>query len=226
MWSDYRQANKRQGIKRLIEPFCYLPNQLTVLRLVMGILFFFILSLGLFDLALAVFIVATITDYFDGYLARKRGLISNFGRIADPLVDKIIICGGFIVFLAYAPEVLDAWMIVVILARELIISVLRGYVEFFKGIHFPGNWTGKWKMVGQSVTLCSLMLYVSHFDGVWWAWLWVDFAAWFTVTMTVYSGLLYLYGAGRLAQERARDIVVDREPHGILQDTGYSTKKG
>lgn len=209
VWSNYRQANRRWGVKRLLEPFYYLPNQLTVLRFVMGILFFFILSLGLLDLALAVFVIATITDFFDGHLARKRGLISNFGRIADPLVDKIIICGGFIVLAAYGQTVVGSWMAVVIVVRELIIGILRGYVEFFRGIRFPGSTAGKWKMTGQCITLCSILLYSSHFAGVWWARMWVDLAAWFTVGITVYSGLLYLYGTGHLLQKRARSIAIE-----------------
>ncbi len=204
VWSNYRQANRWWGIKLLLAPLYYLlvlenyaglPNLLTVLRFFMGILFFFILSRGLFDLALIVFIIATITDFFDGYLARKRGLTSNFGRIADPLVDKIIICGGFIVFVLYTPMIIETWMVVLIVVRELIIGVLRGYAES-RGIKFPGSTAGKWKMAGQCVSLCSLILYAGHFNGVWWARLWVDFAIWFTVVITAYSGLLYLYSAG------------------------------
>lgn len=207
MRDDYRQADGRWEVKRLLGPFCHLPNQLTVLRFFMGILFFFILSLGSLDLALAVFVIATATDFFDGYLARKRGQISNFGRIADPLVDKIIICGGFIILVAYDQTVVGDWMAVIIVVRELIIGILRGYVEFFRGIRFPGSTVGRWKMTGQCITLCSIILYSSHFTGVWWARMWVDFAAWFTVGITVYSGLLYLYGAGHLLQKRARGVV-------------------
>ncbi len=174
----------------------------------MGILFFFVLSLGLLDLALAVFIIATVTDFFDGYLARKRGLISNFGRIADPLVDKMIICGGFIALVAYAPAVVEAWMVVLIVTRELVIGALRGYVEL-RGIRFPGSMAGKWKMTGQCVTLCSLLLYTSHFTGVWWARVWVDVAVWFTVIITAYSGLVYLYCVGHILQKRIRSIAVE-----------------
>lgn len=174
----------------------------------MGILFFFVLSLGLLDLALAVFVIATVTDFFDGYLARKRGLISNFGRIADPLVDKMIICGGFIALVAYAPAVVEAWMVVLIVTRELVIGALRGYVEL-RGIRFSGSTVGKWKMTGQCVTLCSLLLYTSHFTGVWWARVWVDVAVWFTVIITAYSGLVYLYGIGHILQKRVRSIAVE-----------------
>ncbi|MEE9514963.1 MAG: CDP-diacylglycerol--glycerol-3-phosphate 3-phosphatidyltransferase [Candidatus Brocadiales bacterium] len=207
--SDYQQTEKRRGVKRFIEPFYYLPNQLTVLRLVMGIVFFFILALGLYDLALAVFVIATITDFLDGYLARKRGLISNFGRIADPLVDKIIICGGFIVLVANDQPVIGVWVAVVIVLRELLIGILRGYVEFFRGIRFPGSTAGKWKMAGQCVALCSVMLYASHFTGVWWARMWVDLTVWFAVSITIYSGLLYLYGAGSLLRKRATGVAIE-----------------
>lgn len=205
--NDYQQADRRWEVKRLLGPFYHLPNQLTVLRFFMGILFFFILSLESLDLALVVLVIATVTDFFDGYLARKRDLISNFGRIADPLVDKIIICGGFIVLVAYDRMVVGDWMAVIIVVRELIIGILRGYLEFFRGIHFPVSTAGRWKMTGQCITLCSIILYSSHFTGVWWARMWVDLAAWFTVSITVCSGLLYLYGAGHLLQKHARGVV-------------------
>lgn len=203
VWSNYLQANRWWGVKLLLAPLYYLlvlenyaglPNLLTVLRFFMGILFFFILSHSLFDLALIVLVIATATDYFDGYLARKRGLTSDFGRIADPLVDKLIICGGFIVLILYTQTVMATWMVVLIVVREVVIGVLRGYAEF-RGIKFPGSTAGKWKMAGQCASLCSLLLYAGHFNGVLWARLWVDFALWFTVVITAYSGLLYLYGA-------------------------------
>lgn len=224
VWSDYQQADGRWGVKKLLGPFYYLlalknsvslPNQLTVLRFIMGILFFFILSLGLFDLALAVFLVATVTDFFDGYLARKRGLTSNFGRIADPVADKVIICGGFITLIAHAPTVVEAWVVVVIVTRELVVGTLRGYAEL-RGICFPSSTLGKWKMTFQCITLCALLFYAGHWTDNWWAKRGVDAMAWFTVIITAYSGLTYLYSAGHIFQRSARCIAIEKEPYGLL----------
>ena len=216
-WSNYLQANRWWGVKLLLAPVYYflvlenyvgLPNLLTTLRFVMGILFFFILSARLFDLAIVIFVIATVTDFFDGYFARKRGLISNFGRIADPLVDKIIICGGFIVLVLYTPTIVPTWMVILIVVREVVIGVLRGYAEF-RGVQFPGCTAGKWKMTGQCVSLFSLILYASHFNGVWWASMWVDAALWFTVIITTYSGLFYLYYAGLVLKHPAGHTATD-----------------
>ena len=72
-----------------------LPNRLTLLRLLLAIVFFIFLSYRYYNSALAAFLLAWLTDWLDGYLARKKGLLTDFGRIADPFVDKIIVCGGF-----------------------------------------------------------------------------------------------------------------------------------
>lgn len=225
VWSNYRQAGGRWSVKRfLIGPFYYvlargnsvgLPNQLTVLRFIMGLLFFFILSLRLFDLAVAVFLIATVTDFFDGYLARKRGLISNFGRIADPVADKVIICGGFITLMAHTSMLVESWIVVVIVTRELVIGVLRGYAEL-RGVRFPSSALGKWKMTFQCITLCALLIYAGHGTEYWWAKSGVDAVAWFTVIITVYSGLVYLYGAGCIFQKSAGCVAMEKKPYGLL----------
>lgn len=194
-----------------------LPNQLTVLRFIMGILFFFILSLGLFDLALAVFLIATVTDFFDGHLARKRGLISNFGRIADPVADKVIICGGFIALVSLTPPVVEAWMVAVIVVREAAIGILRGYAEL-RGIRFHSSVLGKWKMTFQCISLCALLLYAGHLAGNWWAKGGVEVMMWFTVIVTAYSGLIYLYSYSTryVFPKRGKCVAVEKEPYGLL----------
>lgn len=226
VWSDSLSAKMRWGVRRLLWPFYYLlglrnsaglPNQLTVLRFVMGILFFFILSLGLFDLALAVFLIATVTDFFDGYLARKRGLISNFGRIADPVADKVIICGGFIALVSLTPPLVEAWMVAVIVVREVVIGILRGYTEL-RGIRFNSSVLGKWKMTFQCIALCTVLIYVGHLDGIWWARSSVEVMVWFTVIITAYSGLIYLYSYGTryMFPGSAECVVMEKEPYGLL----------
>ena len=92
------------------------PNRITLSRLMLAIVFFVLLSHRHFNVALIVFFVAVITDWLDGYFARKWDLITDLGRIVDPFVDKVIICGAFIIFLNIAKGVIAPWMVIVIVA--------------------------------------------------------------------------------------------------------------
>lgn len=211
-------------LKRLFWPVSYvlvlnktfgLPNQLTVLRFIIGILFLVVLSSKLFHLALALFLVAMVTDFLDGYLARKKGLISNFGRMADPFADKMIICGGFIILTSFAPSVLEPWMVAVIVVRELVISILRGYAEI-RGIPFPSSIWGKFKMAVQSVTLCALLFVAGCWGQYPWAMKGLNELVWFTVILTAFSGLPYLYNAWQTFQGGSRGIGLEKEPYELL----------
>lgn len=175
-------------------PHVNLPNKLTMSRLVLAVIFFTFLSYGFFDIAFGAFILAGFTDWFDGYLARKRGLLTEFGRIADPFVDKIIICGGFITLILHAQTVLAPWMVVVIVAREFLINSLRSYSEM-KSIPVPSNMWGKTKMFLQSITIGALILFYGHFQTYPWAMALVTTLLWATVILTVVSGLQYIFKA-------------------------------
>lgn len=101
--------------------------------------------------AVALFVVAALTDMLDGYVARRTGT-SDFGRVADPFVDKVLVVGT-LVFLAAireTREIVPAWAVVVIVAREFLVTGVRGYVES-RGVPFPADWFGKWKMALQCV---------------------------------------------------------------------------
>lgn len=171
-----------------------LPNKLTLSRLILAVIFFVFLSYRFFDIALGAFILAGFTDWFDGYLARKRGLLTEFGRIADPFVDKIIICGGFITLILHAQTVLAPWMVVVIVAREFLINSLRSYSET-KNIPTPSNMWGKSKMFLQTVTLGALILFFGHFQTNPWAMAIITILLWATIILTVVAGLQYLFKA-------------------------------
>ena len=175
-------------------PHVNLPNKITMSRLVLAIIFFAVLSYGYFNIAFCAFVLAGITDWFDGYLARKHGQLTEFGRIADPFVDKIIICGGFITLLHHAQTVLAPWMVVVIVAREFLINSLRSYVET-KNIPSPSNMWGKSKMFLQSITIGAIILLYAHFQTDLWAIVLVITLLWATIILTVVSGLQYLYKA-------------------------------
>ena len=138
-----------------------LPNKLTVLRFLIAIVYFIILSFydkaeaataWLMRPALLLFIIAALTDFFDGYLARRYQTVTKFGRISDPLIDKIIICGSFIFFTGWnnLNYFLPPWIVVVIVAREFMVSGLRGLMESH-GIPFASTIWGKQKMLCQTI---------------------------------------------------------------------------
>ena len=103
-----------------------LPNRLTVLRLILTFVFVAILSVEFphwRSLALIVFAVAAITDFLDGHLARKHNLITSFGKLMDPLADKVLMCAGFVLLVSH--ELMPAWVVIIILAREFLVTGLR-----------------------------------------------------------------------------------------------------
>lgn len=138
-----------------------------------------------------VFFLAVVTDWFDGYYARKRGQSTDLGRMADPFVDKVIICGGFIIMIPLAEEIVAPWMVIVIVMREFFVSSIRGYSES-KGVPFASNIWGKTKMFCQSVTIFILILYVAHFSSIGWTGYVVYSGMWITVIVTLFSAVFYL----------------------------------
>ena len=171
-----------------------LPNRITLSRLLLAIVFFVLLSHRYFNVALAIFFVAVVTDWLDGYLARKWDLSTDLGRIVDPFVDKVIICGAFIIFIHIAKDVIAPWMVIVIVAREFFVSSIRGFSES-KGVKFASNIWGKTKMVIQSWTICALILYYAYFENIGWAEYMVGVFMWITIVVTVASGITYVYSA-------------------------------
>jgi CDP-diacylglycerol--glycerol-3-phosphate 3-phosphatidyltransferase len=133
-----------------------LPNQLTAARLVLGIVLFALIQSGWWFSCIVVFAFAALTDWLDGYFARRHGLASSLGRVFDPLVDKVLICGAFI-FLLGAPGQggLKPWMVTVVVARELIITGLRSFLEN-RSVDFGADWLGKLKMVLQCAALFAI----------------------------------------------------------------------
>lgn len=154
-----------------------LPNQITITRLLLAIVFFVLLSQysqktprpGMLDVAAVIFIIAAITDFLDGYLARKWGQVTALGRVLDPLVDKVLVCGAFILFAGqpFFDETghnvtgVHAWMVVVIVGRELLVTGLRGFNESL-GISFGASVYGKLKMWMQSIAAPAILLIVAH----------------------------------------------------------------
>lgn len=168
-----------------------LPNQLTVSRLFLAIVLFALMAWREYLWGLAVFIVAASTDWLDGYFARKYGMVTALGRILDPFVDKVIICGAFIFLVADKDSQISAWMAVVVVGRELLVTALRSYLES-QGADFSATMSGKIKMLLQCVTVGASLYYLSHAEPQEWEVLAVRAAAWAAVLLTVYSGAGYV----------------------------------
>lgn len=193
------------------------PNQLTTLRFVLSIVLFVLIDLGRFTPALYVFVVAAGTDWLDGYYARKYGQVTTLGRIFDPFVDKIIICGTFIYLAAIPGSGMVAWMAVLVVGREMLVTALRGYIEQ-RGGDFSAKMAGKLKMVFQcaaaALALYSLqwptpvpapeygtaytLLPVSAWGRPEWLVYSLAAAVWLAIASTVYSGLEYIMVAIRI----------------------------
>jgi CDP-diacylglycerol--glycerol-3-phosphate 3-phosphatidyltransferase len=184
--------NKEFNVKKSV--IFNIPNRITLSRLLLAIVFFVLLTHRHFNVALVIFFVAVATDWLDGYLARKWELSTDLGRLVDPFVDKVIICGTFIIFVSVAENLLAPWMVITIVAREFLVSSIRGFSES-KGVKFASNIWGKTKMFIQSWTICSMLLYYAHFENVTWAEYLVTAFLWITIIVTIGSGMTYIYSA-------------------------------
>jgi CDP-diacylglycerol--glycerol-3-phosphate 3-phosphatidyltransferase len=178
-----------------------LPNRLTMLRLLLTLPFVAALSVtfaGSKLLALLIFLVGTATDYADGMIARKFHLITDFGRLMDPLVDKIMTVSAFICLVAL--QAIPAWTAITIVSREFLITGLR-LLAASRGIVLPAEKLGKHKTAWQMVTITYYLLQLTLVErmpgllngsvGMTVRWLGVALIA-LTVTLTLYSGGVYL----------------------------------
>lgn len=135
-----------------------LPNQLTVLRIILTpvFLFMFLSDDPLFiQISFVVFIIAAITDWYDGWLARKFNYITEWGKFMDPLADKILTSTAFLGFVFVG--ILDLWMVLIIIFRDLLITGLRSYAEYRK-VSFSTSNSAKWKTFTQMFFLYYLLL--------------------------------------------------------------------
>ena len=135
-----------------------LPNKLTMLRVIMIPFFivFLLVPITPYDkwIALAIFIIASLTDLLDGKIARKYNLVTNFGKFMDPLADKLLVCSALICFVEL--QVLPAWIVIIIMGREFIISGFR-LIAADNGIVIAANYWGKFKTVFQMIMIILLI---------------------------------------------------------------------
>ncbi|HSD64920.1 MAG TPA: CDP-diacylglycerol--glycerol-3-phosphate 3-phosphatidyltransferase [Ignavibacteriaceae bacterium] len=135
-----------------------LPNQLTILRIILTpvFLFFFLSGYPVFKLiSLGIYIIAALTDWYDGWLARKFNYITNWGKFWDPMADKILTSAAFIGFVIL--QIIPFWMVVIIIARDLIITSLRAYADY-RDFSFPTSYYAKWKTFLQMTFLYYLLI--------------------------------------------------------------------
>ncbi len=174
----------------LAEPFWNVPNSLTMGRLGLSIVVFTLVGHAWYWAALAVFVVAAITDALDGYAARRLGQSTALGRQLDPLVDKVIVCGAFIYLLTVPGDTgLAPWMVTTIVVRELLIQGLRSHLEG-GGQAFGARLAGKLKTVAQCLSISAILVALGLRPAPHWL-MARDVLTWSAVGLTVYSGLGY-----------------------------------
>jgi CDP-diacylglycerol--glycerol-3-phosphate 3-phosphatidyltransferase len=172
------------------------PNLLSLARLVLSIVLFVAIERGAYVPAFWLFAVAASTDWVDGWWARRFGQVSRLGRIFDPLVDKVLVCGAFIFLAARGGTSILPWMAVVVVVRELVVTAVRAEMER-AGRDFSAGMAGKLKMVLQCAAV-AVELGRLGFPGLFTG---VDAGslasgiAWAAVILTAYSGAEYVVKA-------------------------------
>lgn len=165
------------------------PNKLTVGRMILVPFLVFFMLTGWGGeanryISVGIFIVASITDWFDGYLARKHNLVTNFGKFMDPLADKLLVCSAMICFIEL--ERMPAWIVIIIIAREFIISGFR-LIAAENGVVIAANYWGKFKTVSQMLMIILLMVdFGGIFDVLETIFIWLSLA------LTVISLITYI----------------------------------
>ncbi len=178
-------------------------NRLTLGRLVLTILFVISLSTSWAygrTAALVLFLLAGVTDYLDGQIARRWGIITNFGKLMDPLVDKVMMASAFICLVPLGA--IPAWVATIIVARDFLITGLR-LLASAEGVILPAERLGKHKTSWQIVTVAYLLALLAMIEvwpttseASWWQNAWHyggDALLWVVIVLTVYSGLGYLW---------------------------------
>ncbi|MFT5323407.1 MAG: CDP-diacylglycerol--glycerol-3-phosphate 3-phosphatidyltransferase [Planctomycetaceae bacterium] len=169
-----------------------LPNLITLSRLGLAVVLFWLIYVeGFWITAAILFVVAAATDAIDGYIARKYGQVTTLGRILDPFVDKIIVCGAFVFLLEKkADSGVNSWMVMSVIGREMFVTGLRSFLEQ-SGKDFSAAFIGKAKMALQCVAITMSLLSLSPEVGNPTFNFYRNIVLWAAVAVTVYSGLAY-----------------------------------
>lgn len=166
-----------------------LPNKLTIGRMIAVPFFIAAFMLGKYPVALVLFCLASVTDYFDGKIARERNLVTNFGKIMDPLADKILVYSALCLFIEQ--DLIRGWMLILILAREFIIAGMRT-VAASEGRVLAAGMSGKIKTVLQMFSVIAFLLGLSVTGAQDKIMLVANVLFIASLVMTVYSGCEYV----------------------------------
>ena len=166
------------------------PNKLTIARMIIVPFLVIFLLTGWGGeanryISLTLFVVSSVTDWFDGYLARKNNLVTNFGKFMDPLADKLLVCSAMICMIDL--KRLPAWFVIIIIAREFIISGFR-LIAAENGIVIAANYWGKFKTASQMIMIILLIL---HFDGIFV--ILEQIFIWLSLALTIISLITYIW---------------------------------
>ena len=174
-----------------------LPNKLTVLRVLMIPFFVVFMITPLAEgngkyIALALFCIASLTDMLDGKIARKYNLVTNFGKFMDPLADKLLVCSALICLIEL--NALPAWMVIIIISREFIISGFR-LIASDNGVVIAASYWGKFKTTFQMVSVVLLILDIPALAFV------TTICVWIALVLTIVSLVDYIYKNHKILTE-------------------------
>jgi len=186
-----------------------LPNQLTLIRIVLAFIFVYFISqdgLAYIVVATILFVLACLTDFADGRIARQYGMTSDFGKLMDPIADKFLILAAFLSFVRM--QIVENWMVLLILGREIVVTGLRIFA-LTHGKVLAAERAGKHKTVSQMVAIFAVLGFIifkeslsrvyqwsSHVE-IWWE-CGIDLLMLVTVALTLISGLSYLWNNRKL----------------------------
>lgn len=205
--TEGKSRDAAQKITPLMKGALNVPNLITVSRLALALVLFGLIDYdGYWRIAAAVFLAAAGTDFLDGYIARRYGWVTTLGRIMDPFADKIIVCGAFVFLLGKPESGVTAWMVIIIIGREMFVTSLRGFLEQH-GLDFSATMSGKLKMVLQCAAVTASLLSLSpeiretilYVTGI------RDVLLWSAVAITLYSGAIYVYRASLMIGRASHD---------------------
>lgn len=172
-----------------------------------------------------IFAVAALTDFFDGYFARRRNQVTVVGKLLDPIADKLLVTSAFISLVELqAPDhrsLAPAWMVLIIVGREFAVSGIRG-IAATQGLVMPAHWLGKSKLVVQVATIMTLIMADSYVEP------WLRFGRlllWLTVIISVVSAWTYLRTFLRMGNVRAAPVAADHPAEGAEQKYGQEEKQ-
>ena len=164
-----------------------LPNKLTMFRVILipFLIVFLLIPITPYDkwIALAIFVIASLTDLLDGKIARKYNLVTNFGKFMDPLADKLLVCSALICLIEL--DKIPSWMVIIIIAREFIISGFR-LVASDNGVVIAASYFGKFKTTFQMLAVCLMIADLPALHVV------TQVVLWIAVILTVVSLIDYL----------------------------------